>query len=101
MAAKKTTKKTTKKTAKKTAAKKTVVTGGEAPAAAQAISPPPPPNSNEAFMERMATINAIASQFNTSEHLAIVRASDAPTPYTLRRPTGSAGTESPNSALCE
>lgn len=88
MAAKKTTSKTTKKATKKTATKRSAVTGGDAPAAAQAISPPPPPDSNEAYLERLATINAIASQFNTSDHLAIVRASDAPTPYTLRRPTG-------------
>jgi RecA/RadA recombinase len=95
MAAKKTAKKTVKKTASKSVAKPDVklaptapVSGGEAPAAAKAISPPPPPGSNSAHLERVRMLDAVANQYNKDGHYAVVRANDAPNAYIKRRPTG-------------
>jgi RecA/RadA recombinase len=90
---KKTAKKTTRKNTKKASARKPApaVTGGEMPAAAQAISPPPPQQlgtANTEFLAKQAALDAVANKHNVADHLVIVRADEAPNPYIVRRPTG-------------
>lgn len=87
---KKAKKKTTKKTTKKAAPKPPppVVTGGGEPLAALAVAPPPPPVTDQAFLERTAALDAVASSFNEAGHMVMVRGDEAPNPYIIRRPTG-------------
>lgn len=88
MVAKKTNKKTTKKPAKK-APKRASATGGAPPAAVNSMGVPPPPDEmNKQYSERVALLDAIASDVNEDGHMALVRADEAPNPYILRRPTG-------------
>lgn len=92
------TSKKTKKTQKKAAGKnqtqgyreaiREAASGGDAPAAARAISPPPPPGSDPQFQARQAALDAVANKFNKEGHAVMVRGDEAPNPYILRRPTG-------------
>jgi RecA/RadA recombinase len=92
--------KKSKKTPKKTAGKsqtqgyreaiREAASGGDAPAAARAVSPPPPPpaTADAAFVAKQAALDAIASKYNKEGHAVLVRGDEAPNPYILRRPTG-------------
>ncbi len=86
-----------KKTSKKAAVKKTgqraatpSVSGGDAPAAFLAAPTPPPPSAlaGDAFLQKKAQLDAVASSFNKEGHMVMVRGDQAPNPYILRRPTG-------------
>jgi RecA/RadA recombinase len=86
MAAKKTT--TTKKANDKKP-KSSGVSGGLPPAAVNSMGVPPPPEAvSRSYNERVALLDAVASQVNEDGHMALVRADQAPNPYILRRPTG-------------
>ena len=90
MAAKKTSTKKNKVKGKtsKPGTTKTVVTGGTPPAAVNSMGVPPPPETNQEYSDKVALLDAIASDFNEEGHLAVVRADQAPNPYIKRRPTG-------------
>ena len=88
MAAKKTGKTAVKKTGraspKKTPAKPASATSPAGVIATEAMVP----QGAQDLEDKDVRIRAFAHSFNTSEHLYVVQASNAPNPYFLRRPTG-------------